>query len=76
MNDCSPKYNKMMDNLVQTRFLLTSFEFPPNIRKRIYSTNLIESLSNKIKKRVTFPNEEVLEPCFVSIFENYNFKNK
>ncbi|KXT74908.1 Mobile element protein [Streptococcus sp. DD10] len=80
MNNWSPKYKKIMDNLAQTRHLLTFFEFPLSIKKSICSTNLIESLNKEIKrqtkKRIIFPNKEALERCLVSIFENYNFKNE
>ncbi|KXT73633.1 Mobile element protein [Streptococcus sp. DD10] len=80
MNNWSPKYKKIMDNLAQTRHLLTFFEFPLSIKKSICSTNLIESLNKEIKrqtkKRIIFPNKEALERCLVSIFANYNFKNE
>ena len=41
--------------------LITLFEYPPDIRKAIYTTNAIESLNSVIraatKKRKTFPND-------------------
>lgn len=37
---------------------------------------LNKEIKRSTKKRVTFPNEETLEPCLVSIFENYNLKKE
>ncbi|BDP56028.1 hypothetical protein EfmJHP36_05070 [Enterococcus faecium] len=52
--------------------LLTFYEFPPGIRRSIYSTNLIESFKKQIKKysrrKEQFQNEESLERFLVSIF--------
>lgn len=79
MNDWSSKYKKMMENLAQTRHLLTLSQSLPSIRKSSYLSNLIKFLNKEInrrtKKRVTFLNEESFERCLVSIFEDYNFRN-
>ncbi|AAZ51013.1 transposase [Streptococcus pyogenes MGAS5005] len=34
----------------------------------------IKKSSDKARRRVVFPNEEALERCLVSIFEDYNIK--
>ncbi|BDP56877.1 IS30 family transposase [Enterococcus faecium] len=52
--------------------------FPPSIRRTIYSTNLIESFNKQIKRysrrKEQFQNEESLERFLVSIFDTYNQK--
>ncbi|MGC3657849.1 transposase, partial [Enterococcus faecalis] len=58
--------------------LLSFYEFPPGIRRSIYSTNIIESFNKQIKKysrrKEQFQNEESLERFLVSIFDTYNQK--
>lgn len=58
--------------------ILTFFNFPPSIRRTIYSTNLIEGFNKQLKKytrrKEQFPNEESLERFLVSQFEQYNQK--
>ncbi|HAQ0197287.1 transposase, partial [Enterococcus faecium] len=53
-------------------------DFPPSIRRTIYSTNLIESFNKQIKRysrrKEQFQNEESLERFLVSIFDTYNQK--
>lgn len=56
-------------NLLMNPAILTFYNFPPSIKRTIYSTNLIECF-NKQRKKYTkrkeqFPNEE-------SPFNNYN----
>lgn len=74
------KYPKLIRTIAETDNLLTFYHFPPSIRSSIYSTNLIESMNKQIKrqtkKRVVFPNEESLERCLVSYFEEYNLINE
>ena len=57
---------------------LTFYNFPPSIRRTIYSTNLIEGFNKQLKKytkrKEQFPNEESLERFLVSQFNNYNQK--
>ncbi len=43
-------YPKVMQSLIKNQDLLTFYEFPPGIRRSIYSTNLIESFNKQIKK--------------------------
>ena len=78
ITDWKPKYGKAMENLESTENLLTFYQFPHQIWRSIYSTNLIESLNKEIKrqtrKKVLFPNEEALERYLVTLFEDYNFK--
>ena len=69
-------YPKVTQSLIKNQDLLTFYEFPPSIRRSIYSTNLIESFNKQIKKysrrKEQFQNEESLERFLVSIFETYN----
>ena len=67
-----------MDQLELTDNLLTFYKFPYQIRPRLYSTNLIESLNKEIKrqskKKILFPNEKAMGRYLVISFEVYNFK--
>lgn len=71
-------YPKVTESLIENQDLLTFYEFPPSIRRTIYSTNLIESFNKQIKKysrrKEQFQNEESLERFLVSIFDTYNQK--
>ena len=71
-------YPKVTQSLIKNQDLLTFYEFPPGIRRSIYSTNLIESFNKQIKKysrrKDQFQNEESLERFLVSIFDTYNQK--
>ena len=71
-------YSKVTQSLIKNQDLLTFYEFPPGIRRSIYSTNLIESFNKQIKKysrrKEQFQNEESLERFLVSIFDTYNQK--
>lgn len=64
--------------LLMNPAILTFYNFPPSIRRTIYSTNLIESFNKQLKKytkrKEQFPNEESLERFLVSQFNNYNQK--
>lgn len=69
-------YSRVVKSLRANDYLLTFYNFPKDIWRSIYSTNLIESF-NKLIKRYTkrkeqFPNEESLERFLVSQFEDYN----
>lgn len=72
-------YKKVTENLQANKYLLTFYQFPYEIHRSIYSTNLIESYNKQIKKytkrKEQFPNEESLERFLVSQFEDYNHKN-
>ncbi|MBL5004527.1 transposase [Enterococcus xinjiangensis] len=64
--------------LLMNPAILTFYNFPPSIRRTIYSTNLIEGFNKQLKKytkrKEHFPNEESLERFLVSQFNNYNQK--
>ena len=64
--------------LLMNPAILTFYNFPPSIRRTIYSTNLIEGCNKQLKKytkrKEQFPNEESLERFLVSQFNNYNQK--
>lgn len=54
--------------------LTTFFDFPPQIRKIIYTTNLIENLNGKIRKytknKMSFPTDKALKKSvYLAIFE-------
>ncbi|EME7207779.1 IS256 family transposase [Enterococcus faecium] len=64
--------------LLMNPAILIFYNFPPSIRRTIYSTNLIEGFNKQLKKytkrKEQFPNEESLERFLVSQFNNYNQK--
>lgn len=69
-------YKKVTQGLLENPYLLTFYQFPKDIWRSIYSTNLIESFNKQIKKytkrKEQFPNEESLERFLVTQFEDYN----
>ena len=69
-----PRVVKLLTNPA----ILTFYDFPPSIRRTIYSTNLIEGFNKQLKKytkrKEQFPNEESLERFLVTQFNNYNQK--
>ena len=69
-------YKKVTQGLLENPYLLTFYQFPKDIWRSIYSTNLIESFNKQIKKHTKrkeqFPNEESLERFLVTQFEDYN----
>ena len=64
--------------LLMNPAILTFYNFPPSIRRTIYSTNLIEGFNKQLekytKRKEQFPNEESQERFLVSQFNNYNQK--
>lgn len=72
------KYPRMVRNLTSTSNLLTFLEFPPSIRRTIYSTNIIESFNKKLKRKTKvkeqFPNESALDRFLATIILEYNEK--
>ncbi|HCM89655.1 MULTISPECIES: IS256 family transposase [Vagococcus] len=71
------KYPRVVKLLLNPA-ILTFYNFPPSIRRTIYSTNLIEGFNKQLKKytkrKEQFPNEESLERFLVSQFNEYNQK--
>lgn len=69
-------YKKVAQDLLENPYLLTFYQFPKEIWRSIYSTNLIESFNKQIKKytkrKEQFLNEESLERFLVTQFEDYN----
>ena len=65
-------------NLLLNPAIVTFYNFPPTIRRTIYSTNLIEGFNKQLKRytrrKEQFPNEESLERFLVTQFNNYNQK--
>lgn len=72
------KQDRRVVNLLLNPALLTFYNFPYDIRRTIYSTNLIEGFNKQLKRytrrKEQFPNEESLERFLVSQFNNYNQK--
>lgn len=73
------KYDKLIKSLDENSGLLTFMDFPKEIRKTIYSTNLIEGfnklLKSYTKRKDQFPNEASMERFIVSRFNDYNDKH-
>ncbi|GAA0349145.1 IS256 family transposase [Bacillus horti] len=71
-------YPRVTKALSDNPYLLTFYDFPREIWRSIYSTNLIEGLNKNIKRyskrKEQFPNEESLERFLVSLVEPYNQK--
>lgn len=71
------QYPRVVKSLMNPA-ILTFYNFPPSIRRTIYSTNLIEGFNKQLKKytkrKEQFPNEESLERLLVSQFNEYNQK--
>ena len=65
-------------NLLLNPAIVTFYNFPPTIRRTIYSTNLIEGFNKQLKRytrrKEQFPNEDSLERFLVSQFNQYNQK--
>lgn len=65
-------------NLLLNPAIVTFHNFPPTIRRTIYSTNLIEGFNKQLKRytrrKEQFPNEDSLERFLVSQFNQYNQK--
>lgn len=78
MTDKWKKQYPRIVKLLMNPAILTFYNFPPSIRKTIYSTNLIEGFNKQLKKytkrKEQFPNEESLERFLVSQFNEYNQK--
>ena len=71
-------YPKVKEILEKNGSLLTFLNFPKEIRKTIYSTNLIEGFNKHLKsytkRKDQFPHEESAERFIVSRFWDYNDK--
>jgi len=69
-------YPRVMESVMNNEQILIFHDFPPSIRRSIYSTNLIEAFNKEIKRYVKckeqFPNEESLERFLVTRFLDYN----
>ncbi|NTO33502.1 transposase, partial [Enterococcus faecium] len=71
-------YPKVTQSLIENQDLLTFYDFPPSIRRTIYSTNLIKSFNKQINRysriKEQFQKEESIERFIVNIFDTYNKK--
>ncbi|WP_435129133.1 IS256 family transposase [Mycoplasma sp. 6243] len=70
-------YKKKSHIFCKCKNLLTFFDFPPEKRKSIYTTNPIRSLNSRYeidfkKRKVSFPNTESLSLLLAHIFDNWN----
>lgn len=72
------KQDPRVVNLLLNPAIVTFYNFPPTIRRTIYSTNLIEGFNKQLKRytrrKEQFPNEDSLERFLVSQFNQYNQK--
>lgn len=72
-------YKTMVDDLKAIEpDLLTFYNYPPQIRASIYSTNMIESFNNRLKRKlkpkVSFPTEQSLDTFIGVQAMDYNAK--
>ena len=71
-------YPKIIESVMENRYLLTFYEFPADIRSSLYSTNLIENFNKHLKRdlkaKIQFPSEESMDKFLVSRIESYNFR--
>ena len=69
-------YPKAVAVLEDLTSLFTFYKFPEEIRRSIYTTNLIENLNKNLKRgtkcKEQFPNEEALERFVCSFYCDYN----
>lgn len=70
------KYPKIFKLLESNESLYSFYKFPIQIRRSIYTTNLVEGLNKQLKrqtkKKEQFPNEESLERFVCNYFLDYN----
>nr|MDO8116436.1 IS256 family transposase [Candidatus Sigynarchaeota archaeon] len=71
-------YPKVIESILENRYLLTFYDFPADIRSSLYSTNLIENFNKHLKRdlkaKIQFPSEESMDKYLVSRIESYNFR--
>ena len=72
------KYPKVKESLESYDNLFTLYEFPEEIRRSIYTNNLVENFNKRIKKvtksKEQFPNEDSLDRTICMICLEYNEK--
>ena len=70
------KYPKIFKLLESNESLCSFYKFPIQIRRSIYTTNLVEGLNKQLKrqtkKKEQFPNEDSLERFVCNYFLDYN----
>lgn len=73
------KYPSLKKVFEERDDLFSYLDFPIEIRRSLYTSNLIESFNSKIKKAIRkkeqFPNEESLDRFIFTICNDYNQKN-
>lgn len=76
MDTYSDRYPRLKGLFEDKGNLFTFYEFPKEIRKSIYTTNLMERcnkfLKSGYKKKEHFPNEEALERYVATVYTEYN----
>ena len=74
------KYPKLASQFKDQTNLFSFFDFPSEIRKSLYTNNLVESLNKRLKRVVKvkeqFPNEDALERVVCTNFLEYNLRNE
>ena len=70
------KYPKVIKLLESNESLFSFYKYPVQIRRSIYTTNLVEGLNKQLKrqtkKKEQFPNEDSLERFVCNYFLDYN----
>lgn len=76
LNTYAGKYPKLRTLLADNGNLFTFYGFPKEIRRSIYTSNLIERCNKDLKKnykrKEQFPNEDSLERYVASVLSEYN----
>lgn len=78
ISSMSKHYPKVVDKFKDRSNLFSFLNFPKQIQRSLYSTNLIESMNKQIKRytkrKEQFPNEDSLERFICNQFIEYNHK--
>jgi len=73
-----PRYPKVEKLLRENQYLFSFYQFPKEIRRSIYTTNIVEGLNKNLKRytkrKEQFPNEESLDRFVCQIMSQYNNK--
>ena len=72
------RYPQIITMLECNQYLFTFYDYPQEVRRSIYTTNLIEGVNKQIKRKFKlkeqFPTEQSMEKYLVSQFNQYNEK--
>lgn len=72
------RYPQVITMLEGNPYMFTFFDYPQEVRRSIYTTNLIEGVNKQIKRKFKlkeqFPTEQSMEKYLVTQFNQYNDK--